>query len=248
MRMTVLILFITLCGQTLSAQQERKLIREGNEFFNKKDFEKAEVEYRKAIDKAPNSYVAHFNLGTALYRQKKYEEALREFASLEKDETDPERLGELYHNMGNTLFGMQKIDESIEAYKESLRHRPNSNETKNNLEYVRRFRQQQQQKQDQDQENKNGGDGKNQQEQNKDDKSKQEESKKQQQNQNQDQDQQKQEQQQQKSEQQNVKISEEDAKRLLEALQNDEKQVQEKVQLQKAEQQKAKKTKIDKNW
>ena len=33
------------------AQQERKFIREGNELFEKQDFEKAEVEYRKAADK-----------------------------------------------------------------------------------------------------------------------------------------------------------------------------------------------------
>ena len=37
------------------AQQERKFIREGNELFEKQDFEKAEVEYRKAADKKANS-------------------------------------------------------------------------------------------------------------------------------------------------------------------------------------------------
>ena len=33
-----------------AAQQERKFIRGGNDLFNKQDFEKAEVEYRKALD------------------------------------------------------------------------------------------------------------------------------------------------------------------------------------------------------
>lgn len=44
----------------LMAQQERKFIREGNELFEKQDFEKAEVEYRKAADKKMDSFEAGF--------------------------------------------------------------------------------------------------------------------------------------------------------------------------------------------
>ena len=52
------------------AQQERKFIREGNELFEKQDFEKAEVEYRKAADKKANSFEAAFNMADALYTMK----------------------------------------------------------------------------------------------------------------------------------------------------------------------------------
>ena len=55
------------------AQQERKFIREGNELFEKQDFEKAEVEYRKAADKKANSFEAAFNMADALYKQKKWQ-------------------------------------------------------------------------------------------------------------------------------------------------------------------------------
>ena len=57
----------------LMAQQERKFIREGNELFEKQNFEKAEVEYRKAADKKMDSFEAAFNMADALYKQKKYE-------------------------------------------------------------------------------------------------------------------------------------------------------------------------------
>ena len=70
------------------AQQERKFIREGNELFEKQDFEKAEVEYRKAADKKANSFEAAFNMADALYKQKKYDEALEQFSALAKQETD----------------------------------------------------------------------------------------------------------------------------------------------------------------
>ena len=61
------------------AQQERKFIREGNELFEKQDFEKAEVEYRKAADKKANSFEAAFNMADALYKQKKYDELWNSF-------------------------------------------------------------------------------------------------------------------------------------------------------------------------
>lgn len=138
------------------AQQERKFIREGNELFEKQDFEKAEVEYRKAADKKANSFEAAFNMADALYKQKKYDEALEQFSALAKQETDKERLGEIYHNIGNTLLAMEKTDESIEAYKNSLRNRPASEQTKYNLEFARHKQQQDQQNQDQNKDQNKG--------------------------------------------------------------------------------------------
>ena len=252
------------------AQQERKIIRSGNELFNKQDFEKAEVEYRKALDTKEDSYEAAFNLGDALYKQKKYEEALQQFDNLVEGETDKERLGELYHNIGNTLLAMNKPQESIEAYKQSLLNRPSSQDTKYNLEFARQLLQQQQQnqqqdknnqQQNQDQQNQNQDQQQDQQnqDQNKDQQNKDQQN--QQQNQQEQQDKNKQQQdkgqqeqnkdqqqQQQNGEQQEGKISKEDAERLLGALENEEKKTQEKVQKQKAQSQQAKKMKIEKNW
>ncbi len=268
----LLILLVVAAVLPSEAQQERKFIREGNELFEKQDFEKAEVEYRKAADKKNESFEAAFNMADALYKQKKYDEALQQFSALAKQETDKQRLGEIYHNIGNTLLSMDKTEESIEAYKESLRNRPGSEETKYNLEFARHKQQQdnkdqnkdQNQDQNKDQQNKDQNkdqqdQNKDQQDQNKDQKDQDQQNKEQNQNQqdqNKDQKDQKKDQQNkdqkdqdQKGQQpQEGKISKEDAERLLEALQNDEKGVQEKVQKQKAQEQKAKKMKIDKNW
>ena len=78
------------------AQQERKYIREGNDLFDKQDFEKAEVEYRKAADKKADSFEAAFNMADALYKQKKYDEALKQFSALAEKEKDKKRLGEIF--------------------------------------------------------------------------------------------------------------------------------------------------------
>ena len=259
-----------------AAQQERKFIRGGNDLFNKQDFEKAEVEYRKALDTEVKSYEGAFNLGDALYKQKKFDEALQQFQSLAQTEKDKEKLGELYHNIGNTLLAMNKLYESIEAYKQSLRNRPNSQETKYNLAFARKQQQdhqnqdqnkdqnkdqqdqnkdQQNQDQNKDQnkdENKdqNQDQNKDQQDQNKDqqDKDKQDQDQKDQQNKDQQNKDQQNKDQQQQDQQAQPKISQEDAKRLLEALEADEKKTQEKVQKDKVQAQKAKKMKIEKNW
>lgn len=239
------------------AQKERKFIRSGNELFEGEKFENSEVEYRKALDKKINSYEAGFNLGDALYKQKKYEEALKQFQTLAVNEKNPEKLGHLFHNMGNTLLESKKIDESIEAYKQSLRYNPNSQETKYNLEYARQMKKKQEEKQKKQDQNKDQN--KDQKDQDKKDQDKKDQDKKDQDKKDQDKkDQDKNKDQQNKDkqdkgdkdkqQQQQPKISKEDAKRLLEALENDEKKVQEKVQKAKAKAMKAKKTKIKKDW
>lgn len=266
----MIIALLMMAASTAWAQQERKFIREGNDLFDKQDFEKAEVEYRKAADKKANSFEAAFNMADAMYKQKKYEEALKQFSQLAETEKDKQRLGEIYHNIGNTLLAMEKTDESIEAYKQSLRNNPKSEATKYNLEYARHKQQQDQQNQqnqdqNKDQQNQNQKQDQQNQNQNQDqqdkDKQNQEQNKDQNKNQNKDKQDQNKEQQDknkdkqdqnkeqgQQPQQQEGKISKEDAERLLEALQNDEKNVQEKVQKQKAQEQKAKRMKIDKNW
>lgn len=253
-----IVLFIgLLCLFSLDAlaQKERKFIRKGNGLFEGNEYENSEVEYRKALDKRINSYEAGFNLGDALYKQKKYEEALKQYQALTVAEQDPKKLGDIYHNIGNTLLMNRKIDESIEAYKESLRHFPNSKETKYNLEYARRMKQKEEEekkKQDQnkDQQNKDQ-DKKDQDKKDQDKKDQKDQDKKDQDKKDQEDQKNKPEDQDKKKgdpEEQKNKISKQDANRLLEALENDEKKVQEKVQKAKAKAQKAKRTKIKKDW
>ncbi|MDR0766283.1 MAG: tetratricopeptide repeat protein, partial [Odoribacteraceae bacterium] len=142
MKKRIVIWIVTLAAcSPLMAQQERRFIRGGNDLFHTQKFEEAEVQYRKALEKEDKSYEAAFNLADALYKQKKYDEAFQQFSSLAKDQVDKEYLGELYHNIGNTLLAQNKLDECIEFYKQSLRNRPNSQETKYNLEFARKMKQ-----------------------------------------------------------------------------------------------------------
>jgi Ca-activated chloride channel homolog len=208
----VSIYILVLIAVTAFAQQERKFIRKGNKLFEKENFQESEIQYRKAIDKDKNSYNALFNIGDALYKQEKYEDATKQFSDLSstKDLSKDDK-AKLYHNIGNSMLKNQKVKESIDAYKEALRNNPNDMDTKHNLAYAQKLMQQQQQQQDQQDKQDENKD------QNKDQKEDQ-------QNQNQ----------QNKQDQQQPKISKEDAERLLQALANDEKKTQDKLKKEKA--------------
>jgi tetratricopeptide (TPR) repeat protein len=234
------------------AQQERRLVREGNDLFGAGKFEEAEVQYRKALEREEASRVAAFNLADALYKQKKHDDALQQFTNLAANEKDKQRLGEIFHNIGNTLLEQNKLDECIEAYKQSLRARPASPETKYNLEYARQKKQEQEnQDKQQDQDKDQNKDQDKQQDQNKDQNKDQDKQQDQNKDQKQDQDKQqdqKQDQKQDQEQQPGAKISPEDAKRLLNALEAAEKETRERVQEEKAKVLQAKRAKIEKNW
>ena len=228
-RVGVYILFLVLFSAAGLGQSGKKDVREGNRNFKEKEYEESEVSYRKAINKEADLFDANFNLGDALYKQEKYDEAANEFNGLANRFESDKELAKAYHNLGNSLLKSQKIEQSIEAYKNSLRYYPDDLETKYNLSYAKDLLKEQQQKKEQEQ-----GQNKDQ-DKNKD----QQENDQQEQNKN---EQQKDKQEQQKQPQ---KISKEDANRLLNALANDEKNVQEKVKKAIAKMQKVK---TEKDW
>ncbi len=246
-RTGLIILGLTLLMPVMAQRVERKYVREGNKSFKDGKYANAEVDYRKAREVAKDPVVPDYNLGTALYKQKKYDKAAENFLSVAGKADENTTKADAYYNLGNTFLQANKLDEAIAAYKTALKYNPQDRDAKYNLLYAMRLKKQQQQ---QKQQNKQGQQNQQQQQDGKD---------KEQQNQQQQQQQQQQDQQQQqnkkaeKKEQQDQqekkgdqpkpqpgKISKKDAERLLQALANDEKKVQEKVKKAKAKKQRVK--------
>jgi tetratricopeptide (TPR) repeat protein len=247
----ILIILLFVWVTTSQAQNERKFIRQGNKYYesamketSKPDtvqFNKAEIEYRKAIEKKPNEAKWNFNLADALYKQNKFEESAEKFRDIAEKTTDKVEKSRALHNMGNSLLMNKKLDESIAAYKEALRNNPKDLDTKYNLLYAMNLKKKQQdQKKKDDQKKDKDKDKKN--DQKKDQKKDQDKKNKDQQKQKQNQDKQKQQQQQ----QQQSKISKQDAEQMLQALENSEKKTQEKVK--KVQALKAQSKNVDKDW
>lgn len=210
------------------AQNEKSLVRKGNRDYKKGDFSEAELQYRKSIEKNNKTQEGKFNLGDALYKQGKYDEAAGTFQNLSNEKTDKDLKAKSFFNQGNSLLKAEKYQESANAYKESLKINPNDEDARYNYVYALSKLRQQQQQQQQDKNNKDNKDNKDKnkdQQKNQDKKDDKKNDKNQQQNQNQQQKDQKD----QKEQAQQPKISKEDAERMLQAVNNDEKELQKKM-------------------
>ena len=249
--LTIFTIILFIGGLHFSFSQSlRGLVNDGVKKYKKGDFTDAEVNFKKGVEKEPDNFEANFNLGDALFKQKRYDDALKSFESAMPFAKNNLDKAKIHYNMGNSLLKSKKIKESINEYKKSLKLNPDDPETKYNLSYALsqlKNKNNQQKKNDKNQKNDKNKDQKNDQNQNQKD---------QQQNKNQKKDQQNQQQQQQKQKDQQAKqdntkqqqqkqpkISKKEAQRILNALKDNEKELQK--QLRKI---KGRRVKTDKDW
>ena len=222
--MTLLMLMTAMAA---NAQNDRDYIREGNRNFRSGKFAEAEVSYRKSIEKNPRNPQAAYNLGNALFAQKKDSAAVVAYESGVQLETSAIRKAMGYHNMGVVCQSHKMFSEAIEAYKNALRLNPKDDEARYNLEICKKQQKNQQNKQNQDKQN-----------QKKDDKGK--DQKKDQQKEQQKQDKDKQQQNKDKN-----KMSKDNAEQLLNAAIQQEKNTQKRM---KDKMQQPRSRQLDKNW
>lgn len=133
-------------------KSDRDYLRSGNKLYKDSLFVKSEVDYRKALEIAPQSADAIYNLGNALLMQQKAKDAMEQFEAAARIEKDKSKLAEIYHNMGVILQSSKQLPQRIEAYKQALRNNPKDDETRYNLALAQKqLKDQQQQQQNQDQ-------------------------------------------------------------------------------------------------
>lgn len=209
----LLIIFAILSFTGASAQRSyREYLRKGNKLYTDSLYDKAEVEYRKALEIDPNGSQALYNLGNTLLYQDKAKEAMDQYVMAEKRESEKKNLAQIHHNMGVICQASKDYAHAVEYYKQSLRENPADDETRYNLAVaMKQLKEQQQENQQQEQEEQ---------------KQEQQENKEEQQKEQEQEQQQEQEQEQQQKEDE---MSKENAEQLLESAMQDEKDVQEKV-------------------
>jgi Tfp pilus assembly protein PilF len=112
----------------------RTLVHEGNQKFDGKDYDGASSKYMEAVKSKYKDFTAHYNMGNALYKSKKYEEAKAEFEKAEQlSQTLPDKAAAL-HNLGNTYMQMNQPEKAADYYKKSLKAKPYSEATRKNYE------------------------------------------------------------------------------------------------------------------
>ena len=269
----ILIIFLMLfSSKEILAQKDsialqrkaRKLLREGNDLYSKKQFTDASVSYQKALGNNTKYDKAAYNLGNAFYQNKNYKEAVPQYELTAKTADNKLTKSEAFHNIGNAMMEQKQYQPAVDAYKNSLRNNPNDDETRYNLAVAQKLLDKEKQdnkdkkddkkdnkdkkdkdKKDKDDKNKDknkdkkDGDDKDK----KDDKDKdgegdKDKDKKQDPKKNEKKDDQ-------KPKPQPGKMTPQQVKQLLESLNNEEKKTQKKMNAQKA---KGKKVKQEKDW
>ena len=251
-RIASFLAMILVIASSAFAQEANEFIEKGNNLYDEGKFGEAEVTYREAQEAGADPFISGFNLGDALFKQERFEEAASAFQALPNLTEDKEQKASAFHNLGNSFLKAEKFQESVDAYKQSLRNNPRDLETKYNYSYAKRMLQQQQeqeQQQDQDKEQ-DKKDEEKKDDQQKQDQQDQKQEEKQDEEQKQDQQQQEKDQQQQEDQKEQEpkegEISKEDAERMLDALNQDEKKIRDRLEEQKVK--KGVKGNIEKDW
>ena len=114
-------------------RKARKLLRQGNELYQKKQYTDASVAYQKALGNNTKYEKASYNLGNALYQNKNFKEAIPQYELTAETAKDKFTKAEAYHNIGNALMESKNYQGAVDAFKNSLRNNPNDDETRYNL-------------------------------------------------------------------------------------------------------------------
>lgn len=153
-----MLIFTAFAGNFVFAQENyNTLVHEGNKMFDKSNFEGASGKYMSAIKNNAKDFTAHYNLGNALYKQKKYEEAKAEYLKANELATNLADKAASLYNLGNTHMQSNDSRSAADYYKQALKQDPYNETIRKNYEIAMlKEKEKQQQK---DQKNKSGGGG-----------------------------------------------------------------------------------------
>ncbi|MFQ3351660.1 MAG: Ca-activated chloride channel family protein, partial [Candidatus Marivariicella framensis] len=124
-----LLISFSLISQKTSIDNE---LYEGNEKVKKEDYLGAEMDYRLALTRAPQTPKALFNLGNTQYQANAYDEAAQQFFRTQKFSENKTEKHAALHNMGNVYMKKKEYEKAVESYKNALRNNPSDNETRYN--------------------------------------------------------------------------------------------------------------------
>jgi tetratricopeptide (TPR) repeat protein len=155
MKRVIQICLLIMTGTAVFAQKENREILKGNEAYKKQDYIKATDFYQRAVKQSPTNHIASFNLGNALFRANKQEEAIQQFEVAAGAGNNKVNKADALYNKGVVLTKQKKLDESIVAYKNALRVNPLDSLARENLQRAlneqKKQQEQQQNKKDQQQ-------------------------------------------------------------------------------------------------
>ncbi len=116
---TFSLILLTTFG-SVYAQQKDKNLPVANEEYAQSKFVDAEADYRISNSKFPNTAVAPYNLGNAIYKQNQASEAKYAYANALKNAKSRSQKHKAFHNLGNVFMKEKNYTQAVEAYKEAF--------------------------------------------------------------------------------------------------------------------------------
>lgn len=125
----------------------------GNRYYGAGDYERAAAEYQRALERGDRSPALHYNLGTALLRLGRHEEARVHLEEATRAE-HPDVRQRAFYNLGNldlepafhaepTPERLEQLRRAVTAYRAALLLDPGDLDAKWNLELAQRLLEQQ---------------------------------------------------------------------------------------------------------
>jgi Ca-activated chloride channel family protein len=141
LRPPILALLLTLTPVLLPAHVQANEIDKGVSAYKNGDYSKAIDHFSAAQLDDPDRPELLYDLGSAFYKNKDYDAAethLRQ--ALLK--ADPTLKAKIHYDLGNIDFRKGRLKEAVKNYQEALKFAPNDNQTKENIEFVKKAMQQ----------------------------------------------------------------------------------------------------------
>lgn len=246
-------------NQPVTVKKERNHIRAGNKLFHNKRYAEAEVEYRKALQVAPQSAIAQFNLATTLLKQgggaasqddknNPVKQAADILTGLAKNAPNKSLRSKANYDLGNLAYSNQDYGQAVEHYKQALREEPQDDQARYNLRLAQLKLKQQQQNQDKNKDKDKKDQDKDQDKDKDKDKDKKDQDKDKKDQDKKDQDKQNQNQPKQQPQQQQGGMSQQNAEQVLKTMQNQENATQQRINAERAQQERRERARTNRKW
>ena len=142
----VAVVLLMSVGFSVVAQVENENIKLGNDAYKRKDYQTAIKYYNTVAEK--NNATANYNLGNALYKSDKKDEAIAAYEKAVEAMNLPVEKSNSFYNKGVVFQNDKKTEDCILNYKNALKIDPNNIDARHNLQLALQTQKEDKQKQD----------------------------------------------------------------------------------------------------
>ena len=106
------------------SQSENALIRKGNQYYKNRQMDLSQQQYREALKLDPGNSTANYNLGNTQFRKNNFGDAGKTYERVIEHSDNKNLKEKAYYNKGVTSVQDQKLQESIDSWKNALKLDP----------------------------------------------------------------------------------------------------------------------------